>query len=181
MARLKAAEWQDAGRGRLAYSQDMVKRVTARWDGELDFEGADEAGATVSMSQSDEAFGPASLVLAALAGCTGMDVVSIMGKKQVGFDAYRVEVEAEQRRDYPRLFTRITVVHIVAGANIEDEAVARSIELSARKYCVVGASLASGDAEIRHRMRITDERGERSGECLTIGPQSKGLSHDEDA
>jgi putative redox protein len=155
----------------------MTKHINARWKGELEFEGGDEVGAIVPMSQSDEAFGPASLVLAALAGCTGMDVVSIMGKKQVGFDSYRVELDAEQRRDYPRLFTSITVEHVVTGSNIEDKAVARSIELSARKYCVVGASLASGDAEIKHRMRITDEGGERSRECLTVGPHGKGLSH----
>jgi putative redox protein len=165
----------------LTYSWDMTKHISARWNGELEFEGADEAGAIVPMSQSDEAFGPASLVLAALAGCTGMDVVSIMGKKQVGFDGYHVELEAEQRRDYPRLFIRITVEHVVTGSHIEDKAVARSIELSARKYCVVGASLASGDAEIRHRMRITDDAGERSQDCLTVGPRGKGLAHTGDA
>lgn len=158
----------------------MTKHVSVRWIGDLDFEGTDAGGAIVEMSQSDEKYGPASLVLSALAGCTGMDAVSIMSKKQVPFDSYRLEVEGRQRKDYPRLYTSITVEHVVTGSSIDDAAVARSIELSARKYCVVGASLASGDAEINHRMRITDERGERVRDCVTVGPKGQGLSHSGD-
>ncbi len=155
----------------------MAKHVTVRWIGELDFEGADEDGARVSMSPAPGQFGPASLVMAALAGCTGMDAASIMSKKKVAVERYTVEVEAEQRETYPRSFTTITIDHIVEGKAIDDKAVARAIELSARKYCVVGASLASGDASINHRMRLIDEDGERTCDCLTIGPRGKGLSH----
>jgi putative redox protein len=158
----------------------MSKHVSARWDGGDDFEATDEGGAVVGMSQAEDRFGPAALVLAALAACTGMDAVSIMTKKRVAFHSYRVDVEADQRTDYPRLFTSISVEHVITGSAIEDRAVSRAIELSARKYCVVGASLASGDAQISHRMRITDESGERTCDCLTIGPHGKGLSHHED-
>ncbi len=73
------------------------------------------------------------------------------------------------------------VEHIVRGSAIPDKAVARAIELSARKYCMVGANLASGDARINHRMRIIDDAGERTCDCITIGPRGKGLSHYEDA
>ena len=57
---------------------------------------------------------------------------------------------------------------------------ARAIELSARKYCMVGATIASGDCTINHRMRIIDEQGERTCDCLSIGPRGAGLSHYED-
>lgn len=159
----------------------MNKHVSVRWKGGLDFEATDHDGARVGMSTAPEGFGPASLVLAALAGCTGMDAVSILTKKKVAFESYRVEVEGEQREDYPRLFTSIRVEHVLTGSAIEDKAVARSIELSARKYCVVGATLATGDTSINHRVRITDEGGERTCDCLTIGPRGAGLSHYEDA
>lgn len=159
----------------------MTKHIRARWTGDLDFEGIAESGAVVEMSQADERFGPSALVLAALAGCTGMDAVSIMTKKRVAFDDYRVEVHGEQREDYPKLFTSITVEHIVTGSNIDDKAVSRAIELSARKYCVVGASLATGDTSINHRMRVIDESGERTCDCLTVGPRGKGLAHYEQA
>lgn len=155
----------------------MTKHVSAQWTGELEFVGTDEGGAAIEMSQSDDRYGPSALILTALAGCTGMDAVSIMTKKRVTFDSYRVEVSGEQREDYPRAFTLIIVEHIVTGADIEDRAVARAIELSAGKYCMVGANLAAGDTTINHRMRITDDRGERTCDCITIGPRGQGLSH----
>jgi len=159
----------------------MTKHVTVRWHGELDFDGTAESGAIVPMSDKDEVFGPSQLVLAALGGCTGMDAASVMTKKKVAFEEYRVEVEGEQRESYPRSYTSITVEHVVRGEDIADKAVARAIELSARKYCMVGATIASGDCTINHRMRIIDAAGERTCDCLTIGPRGAGLSHYEDA
>jgi putative redox protein len=156
-----------------------MKHVTVRWRGEMEFEGTDQrGGATVSLSNRDEAFGPGLMLLAALGGCTGMDAISIMAKKKVEVEEYVVDVRGEQREDYPRLYTSITVEHRVRGRHIPDQAVARAIELSARKYCMVGANLASGDTTIHHRMRIVDEAGERICDCLTIGPRGKGLALD---
>ena len=159
----------------------MAKQVTVRWHGELDFDATDPAGAIVPMSPKDAAFGPSLMVLAALGGCTGMDAVSVMVKKRVDFETYRVEVSGEQREAYPRAFTSIVVEHIVDGRHVEDKAVSRAIELSARKYCTVGATIATGDCSINHRLRITDEDGERTCDCITIGPRGAGLSHYERA
>jgi putative redox protein len=129
------------------------------------------------MSSREDVFGPSQLVLAALGGCTGMDAVSVMTKKKVDFDEYHVEVTGEQRDSFPKAFTSIVVDHIVSGRAVNDKAVARAIELSARKYCTVGATIATGDCSINHRLRITDEQGERTCDCLTIGPRGAGLSH----
>ncbi|MEX1295577.1 MAG: OsmC family protein [Candidatus Limnocylindrales bacterium] len=155
----------------------MTKHLTVRWHGELDFDASDAAGAIVPMSSKDDVFGPSQLVLAALGGCTGMDAVSVMRKKKVAFESYRVEVTGEQREAYPKAYTRIVVEHIVDGRGISDQAVSRAIELSARKYCMVGATIATGDCSINHRMRVTDEAGERTCDCITIGPRGAGLSH----
>jgi putative redox protein len=163
------------------YPRAMTKQATVRWHGELEFDATDTDGAIVPMSTKDDAFSPATLLLAALGGCSGMDAVSVMTKKQVAFDEYSVEVQGEQREAFPRAYTIITVEHIVRGRGIEDKAVARAIEISARKYCTVGATIAAGDTTINHRMRITDERGERVCDCVSIGPKGKGLSHYEDA
>jgi len=155
----------------------MTKHVTVRWHGELDFDATDEGGAIVPMSSKEDVFGPGRMVLAALGGCTGMDAVSVMTKKQVDFDTYQVEVTAEQREAYPRAYTSITVEHIVRGRHVPDKAVSRAIELSARKYCMVGATIATGDCSINHRMRTIDEDGESVCDCITIGPRGAGLSH----
>ncbi len=158
----------------------MAKHVTVRWHGELDFDATDPVGAIVPMSSKEDVFGPSLLVLAALGGCTGMDAVSVMTKKRVEFDDYRVEVTGEQREGYPRSYSSVTVEHIVHGEAVDDQAVARAIELSARKYCAVGATIASGDCTINHRMRIVDRAGERTCDCVTIGPRGAGLFHDQD-
>ncbi|MFV2061993.1 MAG: OsmC family protein [Chloroflexota bacterium] len=157
----------------------MHERVSLRWDGDLDFEATsgDSDAVRLGGTQSPRSFGPASLLLVSLAGCTGMDAISIMRKKRQKVEGYRIEVSGTQRDEHPRSFTSIVVVHIVEGNSIDDKAVARSIELSARKYCVVGASLASGDTSIEHRLRVTDEAGERTSDCVTIGPRGAGLSH----
>jgi putative redox protein len=155
----------------------MAKHVTVRWQGELDFDCTDQAGATVKMSPNPEAYTPSELLLAALAGCTGMDAASIMSKKKVEVEKYTVDARGEQREDHPRSFTSLTVEHIVEGKHIADVAVARAVGLSAAKYCVVGATLASGDLTINHRTRIIDAEGERTCDCVTIGPRGQGLAH----
>jgi putative redox protein len=162
----------------------MEKRVDARWVAgtAMDFEARNEAGAMVVMGSLDSPeFRPAALVLAGLAGCTGMDAISIMAKKRQQVERYEIEAVGQQREEHPRFFTSIVVTHSVEGRSIEDAAVHRAIELSARKYCIVGANLASGDTSINHRVRITDENGERFCDCLTIGPRGKGLAHYEEA
>lgn len=92
-------------------------------------------------------------VLAALAGCTAMDVASILRKKRQRATSYRISVVGETReRQHPRVFTRIVVEHQVEGA-VEAEALRRSIELSATRYCPVVAML-SGTVTIEHRYRL---------------------------
>lgn len=162
----------------------MEKRITVRWQNRsLDCTGATEEGATVALGGPDspESFRPAALVLTALAGCTAMDAISIMQKKRLEVDSYEVKAVGTQRDEHPRSFSHIVLEHIVTGTAIDDRAVARAIDLSAGKYCVVGANLATGDCEINHRMRIIDEAGERTCDCLTIGPRGRGLSHYESA
>ena len=158
----------------------MAKHVTVRWHGELDFEASEDEGAVVPLSPREDAYSPGGLVLAALGGCTGMDTALIMRKQRVAVDGYEVEVSGEERKTQPTVYTSIVVEHTVRGESIDDKAVARAIELSARTYCMVGANLASGDAEINHRLRIIDDAGERTSDCVTVGPRGKGLTGYED-
>ena len=129
------------------YPWPMEKRINVRWSSGLDFTGTSEDGATVALGgpESPATFRPAGLVLVGLAGCTGMDAISIMSKKRMQIESYEVEAVGIQREEHPQFFTSIVVEHIIKGISIDDKAAARAIELSARKYCVVGANLASGD------------------------------------
>jgi putative redox protein len=105
----------------------------------------------------DSAAGPKEALLAALAGCTAMDVASLLRKKRQAATRYEIEVSGESAREHPKVFTAITVEHVVSGA-VEAEALRRSIELSATRYCPVNAML-SASATIEHRYRLTGEDG----------------------
>ncbi len=96
----------------------------------LDFNGARAA-----------APGPLELLLIALGGCTGADVVSVLRKKREKLVKYRIEVRGERREEFPKSFTKMEVKHILHGKSLSEEAVKRAIELSNTKYCSVHATL----------------------------------------
>ena len=117
----------------------------------------------------DAAPGPKETLLAALAGCTAMDVASLLRKKRQAVVSYEIEVSAESAEDHPRVFTSITVEHQVSG-EVEQEPLRRSIELSATKYCPVNAML-SATVRIEHRYRLTDARGvQHEAVVAVVGP-----------
>jgi putative redox protein len=90
---------------------------------------------------------PMELLLIALGGCTGVDVVSILKKKRQQITEYRIEVSGERRQESPCSFTRLFVKHVITGRGLSEQAVARAIELSDKKYCSVAGTLR-GSAEI---------------------------------
>lgn len=99
---------------------------------------------------------PIELLLMALGGCTGSDVVSIMRKKREKVTSYRVEVRGRRRETEPRGFTNIEIKHIVCGHNISPKALAQAIELSEAKYCSVAATLRPA-AEIKSSYEIVED------------------------
>ena len=84
---------------------------------------------------------PVQAVLGAVAGCSGMDVVSILRKKRERVTGYEIEVTAERSEEHPRAFTRIDILHRVRGHDVRAAAVEESIRLSDTKYCSVHAML----------------------------------------
>lgn len=100
------------------------------------------------MVDSDEEFGgknrgprPKALLLSGLAGCTGMDVASILRKMQMPFDSLELEVEAESGDEHPRVYTDITVRYILKGSDLDRSKVEKAVKLSQTKYCGVTAML----------------------------------------
>jgi putative redox protein len=122
-------------------------------------------------SHGDTGMRPADLIPIAVAGCTAMDVIAILRKKRQDVTRYEVKASAEQEDAHPNAFTRIDIVHVIEGEAIDVEAVARAIELSATKYCSVGATLSSGMTEIHHAYLVRDGRDrERMAEVIVTGP-----------
>lgn len=84
---------------------------------------------------------PKELVLLALGGCTGSDVISILRKKRVAVDGLEMRLTAEQTEEHPQVFTKIHVEFVFRGDHIRPQDVERAIELSETKYCAVNAML----------------------------------------
>lgn len=99
---------------------------------------------------------PKEYVLAGLAGCTAMDVVSIMKKMKIEFSAFAVDAVTTTTNDHPKTFDKIILKYIVHGQNIDREKVLQAINLSMTKYCGVSAML-SKSASIHHELEIVNE------------------------
>ena len=102
---------------------------------------------------------PVEMLLVGQAGCTAMDVMSILQKKRQVVTSYEVSVTAEQRDTQPAVYTRADVLHVVEGPALDEAAVRRAIELSATKYCSVAAMLSAGTVEMHHGYRIIGPDG----------------------
>jgi len=100
---------------------------------------------------------PKGLTLISLAGCTGMDVISILGKMKVKVDAFRVETEALLADEHPKKFLAIKVIYVFEGAGITPEPLRKAIALSEEKYCGVRATLAPA-VQIRHEIVLNGEK-----------------------
>lgn len=119
---------------------------------------------------------PAELVPVAVAACTAMDVISILRKKRQDVARYSVEAVGHQRDDsYPHVFTELDILHIVEGPELDVEAVRRSIELSATRYCSVGGTLATGVTRITHRYVVRSHLGEEAGQVVVVGPHENAM------
>jgi putative redox protein len=89
----------------------------------------------------DAGFSPMELLLTALGGCTGMDVISILRKKRQDVTGLEIQVEGVRADEHPRVYTQVWVKFIVTGHSVDPAAVERAIELSRDKYCGVSATL----------------------------------------
>jgi putative redox protein len=131
------------------------------WKGQLGFEGSANSGFTlplgapVDVGGGDDGFRPMELVAIGLAGCTAMDVISILTKKRQEVSHFEVKVTAEQSGQHPHVFTHMSIEYIVTGHAIDPAAVDRSVELSTTKYCPVQAMLSQA-VTIDHKVTLLE-------------------------
>jgi len=116
-------------------------KATVNWQNNMVFIGRPASGFPVQMD-ADSSFGgmesgirPMEMIALGLAGCTAMDVISILRKKRQDVTEFEVRVDAPRSADHPKVFTRAIITYIVAGRSVSEDAVLRSIELAATKYC----------------------------------------------
>jgi len=111
------------------------------WKERMSFTGSAESGFTIPLGTSPDVGGdndgsrPMELLAIGLAGCTAMDVISILQKKKQEVTGFEVRVHADLAEQHPHVFTKIVIDYIVSGHNVERAAVERAVQLSAEKYC----------------------------------------------
>lgn len=122
-------------------------KATVNWKHNMTFIGTADSGfplqmdAGLSVGGNNSGVRPMELIALGLAGCTAMDVISILQKMQLDVRHFDVRMEADRSVEHPKVFTRASLTYIVVGTGIEEESVLRAIELSATRYCPVHAML----------------------------------------
>ncbi|MCJ7577482.1 MAG: OsmC family protein [candidate division Zixibacteria bacterium] len=136
--------------------------INISWKGKLAFEAQTESGHRILLDADPEVGGedkgprPMELLLVSLAGCTGMDVVSILKKKRVNLEGLAIKIQAERAPQHPKYFTTIDVEYTFRGKEIKEEDVKQAVELSKDKYCSVSAMLQE-KATISFRWNIANQ------------------------
>jgi putative redox protein len=137
-----------------------TKDAKVVWKDGLAFEGSGRSGFTVSLDTIAEegggsGFSPMELLLVSLAGCTAMDVISILKKKRQNVTGFEVRAHGVRADEHPKIYTDITLEYIVCGCHVDPKAVERAIELSETKYCSVNGML-SKVAQVTTTYRIEE-------------------------
>lgn len=103
---------------------------------------------------------PMELVLIALGGCTGMDVVSILKKKRVKFDKFEMKITGDRAEEHPKVYTKVDIEYVIYGDGINPRDVEHAIELSLSKYCSVSAILKKSGAKVNYTHKIVQPKPE---------------------
>lgn len=133
--------------------------VKMTWDGGIKFSGTGAFGHRISIDGSKQAggnedgFKPTELLLYGIAGCTGIDVVTILQKQRQELTGLEIEVVAHQNENYPKPFHTVEVKYIARGKDLDPKKLAKAIELSESKYCVVSQTVKS-PAEVKTSYEI---------------------------
>ncbi|PMQ02164.1 MAG: osmotically inducible protein OsmC [Dictyoglomus sp. NZ13-RE01] len=129
------------------------------WNGKMKFTGITPSNFQIVMDSTPDHGGenegprPMELVLVALGGCTGMDVISILNKMKEKVESFEMSITAERAQDHPKVYTKVHIEYIFKGENLKEENIKKAIELSQTKYCSVSAILR-GTAEVTYSWKI---------------------------
>lgn len=139
----------------------MAHKTTVTWTEDLAFNV--ELDGHNFMVDADAEFGgkdrgpkPKGLLLSALAGCTGMDVASLLTKMKMPFDSFALEVQGEIAEEHPKSYTDIVIRYIFRGKDLDRNKIEKSIKLSLDKYCGVHAMLTKS-ANLRYEIVLNPD------------------------
>jgi putative redox protein len=150
----------------------MEAKVT--WQGKLTFTGTADSGFQLPLGTEpavggdDDGFRPMELLAVGLAGCTAMDVISILSKKRQDVTGFEVQVHAGRASEHPKVITAAVIEYFVTGRSLDEAALLRAIELSATRYCPAQA-MFSQLMPIELKYHLFEDRGEGQPELVKSG------------
>jgi len=142
--------------------------IMVNWREGINFTTNSGSGSQLNLGRGPEGFLPMELFAISHAGCTAMDVITILEKKRQHVTAFTVKVHADQAQEHPRVFTQAQIEYQITGRGIDEAAVLRSIELSSLRYCPAQAMFAKV-IPISLTYSIYEDRGEAKPELTASG------------
>ncbi|NJB71395.1 putative redox protein [Saonia flava] len=117
----------------------MTNHITTKWLGGMAFESTNTSGNTFKIEDKEESDGlrPKSLMLSALAGCSGLDVASLIKKMKLEVDTFKIDTIANMTEEHPKHYDAVVVEYHFYGSNLNEERLQRAVNLSVDKYCGV--------------------------------------------
>lgn len=144
-----------------AKHKHMKHTIESTWQGKKKFD-AVVNGHHLIMDLSTEAGGedagprPKPLMLVAMAGCTGLDIVSLMNKMRQEVEYFNLIVEGDTEDEHPNAFVKMHIIYEFRGKDLNTEKIEKAISLSMDRYCGVSAVYRKAQVEITHEIRILD-------------------------
>jgi putative redox protein len=138
----------------------MKESVSLNYLNDMAFE-AEVNGHKIYLDASSENGGknlgprPKALMLLALGGCTGMDIVSILKKMRVEYESLKIIVDGDMADEHPKKFTKMRVIYQFKGKDLPLDKIEKAIDLSKERYCGVSASIKDV-IEIDYTVEILD-------------------------
>jgi len=138
----------------------MSEKVSIKWTEDMSFV-ADVNGHKITIDATDKVGGknrgprPKPLMLLALGGCTGMDVVSILKKMRVEVEGFGVDVEATVTDEHPKYYDHFTIVYTFKGKDLPMAKLEKAVNLSQERYCGVSEMLRKSST-LDHKIVVVD-------------------------
>ncbi len=124
------------------------------WDYNVTFPSGREVLMTAPAGSSEKGAGPMEFMLAAVAGCTGVDMLSILQKMRQDVQGVEVTITGTRADDHPKVYTAAHLVYTITGRNVDEKSVQRAIELSMTKYCSASAIFKRAGVQVTTEYHI---------------------------
>ncbi len=136
----------------------MKQTIITNWKGKMQFDAmlTDNVltmDAAPAVGGENKGPRPKELMLASLAGCTGMDVISILQKMRVEVEHFNIELEADLTEEHPKHYTKMHIIYQFKGKDLEMEKLKKAVDLSQDRYCGVSAAYKKA-MELTYEIKI---------------------------